>query len=362
VQSARPILRFALLSLVALAWMFAYGLARGGSPRFAVWQVYKFLYLPFVYLVMCEAIRGSVDAPAVGRVVLGVGAFRALEAIILRFLHPSTTEMPHATTHHDSVLFVTCLSVLAAMLVEAPRKRSLVLTSVLGPLYLWAMLANHRRLAWAELGIVLVFLFAVTPWGRIKRGVAKWVLVTAPLLAVYLAVGWDRRTTGFGPVQTLRSLLDPDVDASNAWRELENRNLIFTFSQRPLFGSGFGHEFTDNWSMPDVVSIYPLEMYVPHNSVLGLWAFGGLIGFAALWALFPVGLFFAVRAYRCARTPVERIAALTAAAAQICYLVQGYGDLGFGTWGPVFLVAASYALTGKICVANGGWPAPRRSA
>jgi hypothetical protein len=77
--------------------------------------------------------------------------------------------------------------------------------------------------------------------------------------------------------------------------------------------------------------------------------------------VYPVGMFFTVRAYRWSRTPEERIAALAAAGAQICYLMQAYGDLGFGTWGPVFTVATSYALVGKICVANGAWPLPTRS-
>ncbi|HET9036141.1 MAG TPA: hypothetical protein VFN45_08045, partial [Myxococcaceae bacterium] len=54
-------------------------------------------------------------------------------------------------------------------------------------------------------------------------------------------------------------------------------------------------------------------------------------------------------------TPLERVTALGAAAAQLCYLLQGYADLGFGSWGPVFTVATSYALVGKICVANGAW-------
>jgi hypothetical protein len=104
-----------------------------------------------------------------------------------------------------------------------------------------------------------------------------------------------------------------------------------------------------------VTSIYELEPYIPHNSVLGLWAFGGLLGFALLWAMFPVGLFFTVRAYRWARTPLERVAALGAASAQVSYLMQGYGDLGFGAWGPVFTVATAYVLVGKLCVANGAW-------
>ena len=68
-----------------------------------------------------------------------------------------------------------------------------------------------------------------------------------------------------------------------------------------------------------------------------------------------MGFFFTVRAYRWARTPLERVTALGAAAAQVCYLLQGYADLGFGSWGPMFTVAVAYALVGKLCVANGAW-------
>ena len=132
---------------------------------------------------------------------------------------------------------------------------------------------------------------------------------------------------------------------------------VTTFTQNPVFGTGFGRPFTEAIKLPDVTRSYDLEPYIPHNCVLGLWAFGGLIGFALLWAIYPAGMFFTVRAYRWSRTSAERIAALGAAAVQICYLMQGYGDLGFGTWGPVFTVAAAYAIVGKICVANGAWPA-----
>ena len=150
-------------------------------------------------------------------------------------------------------------------------------------------------------------------------------------------------------------MLDSASNSSSLWRDLENYDLVYTYSQAPLLGLGFGHPFIEKIQLPDVTRSYELEPYVPHNSVLGLWAFGGLLGFAFIWAVFPVGFFFTVRAYRWSRTPAERITALSAAAVQICYLIQGYGDLGFGTWGSVFTVAASYALVGKICVANGGW-------
>jgi hypothetical protein len=361
VEAARPIRQFAVLALVALAWMMFFGLWRGGNSRFALWQVMRHLYLPLVYLLMGEALRGAVDAMAVGRIVLGVGIFRSAEALILRQIFPSTETFPHATTHHDSVLFATCVAILMAMLLERPTRRTLKISALLLPIYLGAMIANNRRLVWTELGMVVAFFFLITSWGRVKRFVARALVLSLVPLLIYAAAGWSSQSRIFGPVRTFRSMFDSSVDASTRWRDFENYDLVFTFSQNALFGSGFGHPFIEAVKLPDVTMTYELEPYVPHNSVLGLWAFGGLFGFALLWAIFPVGMFFTVRAYRWSRTPAERITALGAAAVQICYVMQGYGDLGFGTWGPVLSVAAAYALVGKICVANGAWPAARRA-
>jgi hypothetical protein len=80
--------------------------------------------------------------------------------------------------------------------------------------------------------------------------------------------------------------------------------------------------------------------------VLGLWAFGGLLGFALLWLIYQVGVFFAVRAYRWSRNPTERITSLAAGAALICYPVQGYGDLGGRLYGGDWARAGGQDLRG----------------
>jgi O-antigen ligase len=200
-----------------------------------------------------------------------------------------------------------------------------------------------------------VVFWTLTPWRPLKRQVARVLVVLALPLVLYAGVGWNSEGGIFGPVQKFRSMLDPKADSSTLWRELENYNLVFTYHENPVLGLGFGRPFSEHIKLPDVTSNYELEPYIPHNSVVGLWAYGGLVGFAVLWAVFPVGFFFTVRAYRWARTPLERVTALVAAAAQVCYLVQGYADLGFGSWGPTFTIATAYALVGKICVANGAW-------
>ncbi len=358
VEAPRSIWQCAVLALAALAWMMLFGMWRGGSFRFALWQSTKHLYLPFIFLLMGEALRGAADAITVGKIVLGAGVFRSAEAVILRQIFPSKESFPCPTTHHDSVLFATCIAILLAMMLERPTRRTLKIWALLLPVYLAGMIANNRRLVWTEVAAVAIFFFWIAPWGRAKRFFVRALVVSMLPILIYGAAGWNSQGGNlFGPVRVFRSLFDANVDESTRWRDWENYDLVFTFSQSPLLGSGLGHPYVEAIKLPDVTASYELEPYVPHNSVLGLWAFGGLVGFAFLWAIFPVGMFFTIRAYRWSRNPTERIAALGAAAVQICYVMQGYGDLGFGTWGPVFTVATAYALVGKICVANGAWPA-----
>jgi O-antigen ligase len=335
-----------------------YGLSRGGSFRFILWQSTRWLYIPIVYALLREALRGGVDAPTVGKIILGVGVFRAGEVLLLRSMFPSMDLLPHATSHADSVLFATCVCLLLAMLLEMPGKGTSKLCLLLLPLFVLAMKGNARRLVWVEVALGAGMIWFITPWRRLKISVARLLVAGALPLLIYGSLGWNSNAGIFSPVQKIRSLTDSKVNTSTLWRELENYDLVDTYAQRPLLGSGFGHPFEEAVKLPDVTSIYELEPYIPHNSVLGLWAFGGLLGFALLWAMFPVGLFFTVRAYRWARTPLERVTALAAASAQVAYLMQGYGDLGFGAWGPVFTVATAYALVGKLCIQNGAWGSP----
>src|SRR5262249_27402339 len=99
VDTPRPLTLFAALSILALVFMSARGLATGGSSRFVLWQCIGWLYLPIVYVLMRQALRGPGDAVLVGATVLGAGAFRAVEAIVLRLMFPSDDVMSYATEH-----------------------------------------------------------------------------------------------------------------------------------------------------------------------------------------------------------------------------------------------------------------------
>jgi O-antigen ligase len=182
------------------------------------------------------------------------------------------------------------------------------------------------------------------------------VIASSPLLLAYAAVGWSSSSSLFAPVHTLRSVVDSKADPSTMWRDLENYDLFFTLRHNPVFGTGYGHGYDEIVWLPDISHSYALYRYLPHNSILGLWAYGGLIGFTALWMLLVGGLFLAARAYRHAVTVDDRTVALTAVATVVVYLAYCYGDLGLGTWTSVFMLAPALAVSSRLAVATGAWP------
>jgi O-antigen ligase len=223
------------------------------------------------------------------------------------------------------------------------------------------MVANGRRLAWVELGAGVATVVALTPWSSVKRTIARAAIAGSPLLLAYAVLGWSSGSVLFEPVHTLRSVVDGKADPSTLWRDLENYDLFYTLRHNPLLGTGYGHGYVEYVWLPDVSSAYALERFLPHNSILGLWAFGGVVGFTALWAMLVVGLFLAARAYRHATTVDDRTVALTAVSIVVVYLVYCYGDLGLGTWTSVFTVAPALAIASKLAVSTGAWPSRART-
>src|SRR6185369_18002177 len=90
----------------------------------------------------------------------------------------------------------------------------------------------------------------------------------APLTLIYILIGWSS-TNGalFKPVRIIRSAVDSESDASTQWRDVENYDLLYTIRQFPIFGAGYGHGFWEVMPLPAVD--YQLELFIPHNSVLG---------------------------------------------------------------------------------------------
>jgi O-antigen ligase len=223
------------------------------------------------------------------------------------------------------------------------------------PILAAGMLYNQRRMVWVQIICVFVVMYFATPANPIKRKLTRALKWLSPFIAAYVMAGWESKAPIFKPVKTIRSAVDSDVDASTLWRDIENFDLLWTIRQNPIFGTGYGHGFIEMIPLPPVD--YMLELYVPHNSILGLWAYTGYVGYTAMTLLWVAGVFFALRAYHFSTAPVEKAAALVSFAAIPIYYLQCYGDMGLGSWSGVFMLAPSLAVAGKQAVAAGAWQA-----
>jgi hypothetical protein len=361
IPPASPLRQAALLCLATIFWVWGVGLLKGGADfGNSLWQVARVIYLPAVVLLSCAALRGPVDARPFAIALLVAALLRAGLAAYVRYLFPNTEEVPHATTHPDSMLFANAFVMMLAIFFERPTRRSLALMFATLPLLSWGMIANNRRLVWVELLVVLFVLYLITPFNRLKRRLAQALVIALPIVALYVGVGWNTSSRIFAPVQTIRSLIDAKVDASTLWRDMENFDLFYTLRSNPLFGTGFGHGYDEIVHLPDISSAYQLYRFAPHNSVLGLLTYCGFIGFTGIWLMIPVGLFLAVRCYRFATTPCERSTALFAVGILVTYVVHCYGDMGLGTFTSVFTIGPALALVAKQAVATGAWPLAAR--
>jgi hypothetical protein len=348
------------ISLLAVIALCAYGFKRGGDLQMAKLQVQTFLLVLLVAYLSAVSLRGTRDYRLLGGLILTAACSKAIYAILIVAAVPPPPNAPHgrlayATTHGDSMLFATATVMLIVAFAERPVRRNAWLCAALLPLLMWGMVANNRRLVWVEVAAGLMTYWLVSRRSQLKRIAVRGLLLAIPLIVVYVAVGWNSQAKIFAPVQTFRSVGDGEVDASTLYRDLENYNLLATVKLVPFAGTGFGHPFAEPVILPSIEEYFKEYQYLPHNSLLGLWAFCGPAGFTGLWAALVVGTFFAARSYQHARVPDERIAAFFSLAVIVIYLIQCWGDIGFSERKSIFLVGPALAVAGQLAMITGAW-------
>lgn len=359
-----PVVRDAVLVyLAAVLFAFANGLATGGTV--ALWQLRRLFQVPLYLAFFRAAFRGPRDHALVGRAIVAAGCVKGVLAVVAQRLAVARTggELAHATNHGDSMLFAVGIVILVLHVLEHPDRARILRAAAPLLLLLLGIKENNRRLAFVELGMALAAVWLLAPAAAWKRKLRRAALLATPLVLLYVAAGWTS-TSGrlFGPVRTLRSLLESQSNRSTLWREVENWNIAMSMRERPLLGLGLGKEYTEHAANDDVSFAYREFRSWPHNSILGLLLFGGLFGFTAIWALPALSVFLAVRSLRRAAEPDDRVAALCVVAAVVCCAVQAYGDLGAAFTQHRLLEGLALAVAGKLAVSTGAWPAPAPAA
>jgi hypothetical protein len=346
-----------IVSFLAVIALSALGARSGGDMQMAKIQVQTYVLVLLVAYLSIIGFRDVRDYRIFGRLVVIAGCLKALNAIwVIKTVVPRPE---YATSHGDSLLFAVATVLLVVKFAEQPIRRNAIFCAVLLPLLAAGMYYNDRRLVWVEVLVGLGAYWLISRRSILKRYLIYAMLAASPLVIGYIGAGWNSGSELFAPVRTLRSVGDSEYDASTLYRDLENYNLLSTLRENMFLGTGFGHPFAEVVKLPDI-SFFKEYKYMPHNSVLGLWAFTGAFGFTALTFAIAVAVFCAARAYEAALTPDERVAAFMVIGTVLIYFVQCWGDIGFSERRSIHLLGPALAIAGQLAASTGVWRASAR--
>jgi hypothetical protein len=355
--TAWPVLAGLGFSFISILLLCGLGVAKGGDTQMAKIQVQHYVMTLLMAFLVAMSFRGVRDYRVLGRLIVVCAVIRAVYATYVEHIIPPPPGEAHlnvTATHGDSLLFAAAAVLLIVRFLERPSARAGAWCLTVLPVLAVGMVANNRRLVWVEIAAGLMMFALVSRRSQMKRLLANLVLASLPLLVLYVAAGWNSSSKIFAPVKTFRSVGDSNVDSSTLYRDLENYNLLLTMRFNQLTGAGFGQPFAETVTLPSI-SFFREYRYMPHNSILGLWAFTGPFGFAGIWVAPVIALFFASRAYNRARTSDERVAAFMITAMIVIWLAHCWGDIGFSERRVICLVGPVLGMAGQLACATGAW-------
>lgn len=352
-------------SFASVAITFAWGLLQGGSAYHSYYQTWRFLTALLVGLLLLSVIRSSRDLKALGRTVLLAALVRGTLCIYFYWeiakgkIEPLP---PHMTTHDDSLLFVAGLLIVLSWALARRSWSAWLVAALVFVHLLYAILLNDRRLAWMELVLGLLVAYVMLPSGEIRRKINWRLLLVAPVLIAYLAVGWRSDAPAFAPVRALSTAVGSHEDNSSLARQEEIRNLLHTLwaAGNPLLGTGWGRPYLK------VTSVYAnfgpewwQYLYLPHNSLLGVGVFAGMVGMCGIWLVVPMAAYLGARGHRDSTRVVDRAAAMAAVSILPAYGAQCYGDVGFQSLTSALILGVAIAAAGRVYAWSGALPGRR---
>jgi hypothetical protein len=332
----------------AIVFLEIYGVGRGGDFRNSLWQLRQLFWLPVLGVLFGNAFKTARARVLLLRALMVIAWIRCAMGtyFYVAVAKPMGIKPDYTTTHSDTVLTVVASLIGLTALAEKPSRQHIFLNVLLQPMLLVGLIVNNRRLAFVVLGAGLAALVALGP-PSLLRFLKRAVIVMLPVLAIYVAVGWNSTSGIFKPVSMIRSVSSQE-DSSSKTRDIENFNLIQTLKLHPILGSGFGHEYYEMVQADRVDQYFAQYRYIAHNSVLWLLSLSGWVGFTFVWMVFPVAALVALRVYRSSTTVTDRVTAFAALAAVLAFVLQAWGDMGLQSWMATLIVSSLTGATGSM--------------
>lgn len=333
------------MSIITL--MLGYGLARGGNLNVALWETRPIYHLLIMFVLAANLIRTPQHLNVLLWTLVITFAIRGLSGVIYVYaiLGGSAAGEERIGNHAMSIFFdsIFVMTIGAFLFREHLRKRIWLL--ILLPPMVFSFFANQRRASFIALGLALILLGIVLFYTQ-RRLFWRIAPVALTLLIVYLGVFWNSSgSLGFG-AKAFRSVIgmaDARDAQSNAYRDVENANIIYTIRQAPL-GLGFGQKFYIIYPLPDI-SFFEWWEYITHNSVLWMWMKAGFGGYLAMLTMVGTTLMVGARLIRTMPDGLLRNAAVTLTLYVLMHFVYTYVDMAWDTQSMVYVGTAMGILS-----------------
>jgi uncharacterized protein involved in exopolysaccharide biosynthesis len=358
-QAPLPLQLVLVLSGLTVGWLVVMGVGRGGVFREALWQFRALLFMPVAAMLALYAFEIPKDLPKLFSVLL-VGSL-VKSALGTFFMYAVAFPMgeypPHTTGHNDTMLFVVAVVTALMLMWERPTRRHLWLLVFWMPVVFLALKLNDRRIAYVDIVMSLGIIYVLSPMHGMKRKLTRLGVVLMPVIALYMAAGWNSRSGVFAPVAKVRSIIAPAEDteeeSSNVERDIENFNLMKSWERNMFLGQGFGHAFTE--FIPSNDFRQSNFGHVGHNSILWLFWIGGVFGFTGVLLWVAVAMFFLGRTLQVATAWQERSALFIALSVIVTYLMQAFGDMGTQSLMFDLFLGAAVSIIGRLAAKHRVW-------
>ena len=346
-----PLLAPLLVFLVFVGWGLAWGLARGGDKQVALWEARPFAALFLTYLLATNLLRRRSHYHTLGWIVVAAITVESVRTLIwYAGLGPGAqvdSLVEHSAAIHMNLLFVL---VAAAWLFRAygPARRT-ALVVILIPVVAVYLLSERRAAIFALLFGAIVLFVVLAARDRSRFWAVGSVVTLGAVL--YLFAFWSATGPLGFPASALRSQLAPEVAnatdvSADAYRDIENVNILATLRSDPLTGVGCGHKFQQPVPLPDISGFFIWWEYITHNAVLWIWLKTGFFGFVAMFYWLGRTSQLGLRAAINAGEASDAVLVTTVAAYVPMYLVYSYVDTSWDAQSLVLLSVAMATITG----------------
>jgi len=339
-----PILLY--LGFVVFGW--GNGMTSGGNFTEALQEVRAQFYFGLAYFLAVNAIRERRQVDVLFWMVALLVGFKAFNYIYRWVVvYHSVTQDQGVGSHEEAFFFMAfiLLQVVLSYSKLLPRLQTLMWTLL--PFVLFGNFTTNRRTAYAALMITLplVMLAAYRGFPKARRGIIGVVIGILVLGPPYFFAFRTSSGPHAAPARAIQSSIAPDErDAnSNAYRDAENYNLLYTVRATPAnmaVGYGYGKRFITPIPLDIIKDIYPWYNLLPHNQILWVWMRVGTLGFLAFWIMIASILIFACRVVRRQElTAHQRAVALYTLGVTVLLLIFGLLDLQLSNFRDMIFVA-----------------------